>query len=81
MRNKKEIIDKFKIHQEDSGSYEVQIGLLNNQILNLVEHLKQHKKDFSSKRSLLRLIAKRKKLLRKLAEDSQRYQRFIEKLK
>lgn len=78
---KKQIIEKFKIHERDTGSYEVQIALLNEKILRMTEHLKRHKKDYCTKRSLLRLIAKRKKLLKKLAEDKERYQKFIEKLK
>lgn len=78
---KKKIIDKFKIHERDTGSYEVQIALLNEKILRMTEHLKRHKKDYCTKRSLLSLIAKRKKLLKKLGEDRERYQKFIEKLK
>ncbi len=77
---KLKIIKHFQIHEKDTGSYEVQLGLLEEKIKNLILHLKEHKKDFSAKRSLLRLVAKRRKFLKKLKEeDEERYQKFLEK--
>jgi small subunit ribosomal protein S15 len=60
---KKEIIDKYKLHDQDSGSPEVQIALLTERILMLTEHFKSHKKDHASRRGLLKLVGRRRKLL------------------
>ncbi len=60
---KKEVITKFRLHERDSGSPEVQIALLTERINNLTEHFRVHKKDFSSRRGLLKLVGRRRKLL------------------
>ncbi len=78
---KKEIIKDFGRHENDVGSPEVQIALLTKRIKILEEHLKSHKHDFSSKRRLLILIAKRKRLLDYLSQTNpERYQFVITKL-
>ena len=60
---KQEIIAKHKLHDEDSGSAEVQIALLTERIRQLTEHFQSHKKDHSSRRGLLKLVGRRRKLL------------------
>ena len=78
---KTKIIKKYKLHETDTGSPEVQVVLLTEEIKRLVLHLKSHSKDFHSKRGLLRMIAKRRKLLNYLKEeDTKRYNAFIEKI-
>ena len=61
--NKKDIISKFAINKNDTGSVEVQIAVISERIKNLTEHFKNHKHDNHSKRGLLQLVNKRKKLL------------------
>ena len=79
--NKKEAIDKFKVHSRDTGSTQVQIALLTDRINNLAEHFKTHKKDFHSRRGLLALVGRRRKLLAYLKKiDLKGYQKLIEKL-
>jgi small subunit ribosomal protein S15 len=78
---KTEIIKKYKLHQKDTGSPEVQVALLTEEINRLIAHLKKHPKDFHSKRGLLKMVAKRKKLLRYLErEDKKRYNTLIKKI-
>ncbi|RMG60250.1 MAG: 30S ribosomal protein S15 [Deltaproteobacteria bacterium] len=78
---KREIIEKFKTHEGDTGSPEVQIALLTARINEITEHLKVHKKDFSSRRGLLKLVSQRRRLLDYLKDrDSERYRRIIEAL-
>ncbi len=78
---KREIIEKFKTHESDTGSPEVQIALLTARINEITEHLKVHKKDYSSRRGLLKLVSQRRRLLDYLKErDSQRYKKVIEEL-
>jgi small subunit ribosomal protein S15 len=60
---KKQIIGKHKLHDQDSGSAEVQIALLTERIRQLTEHFQAHKKDHSSRRGLLKLVGRRRKLL------------------
>ncbi len=60
---KKVIIDKHKLHDQDSGSPEVQIALLTERIRMLTEHFQTHKKDHASRRGLLKLVGRRRKLL------------------
>lgn len=67
---KTKIIEKYKIHKADTGSAEVQIALLTEEIKELVLHLKSHPKDFHSKRGLLKMVAKRRKFLNHLKEES-----------
>jgi small subunit ribosomal protein S15 len=68
---KEKIIKKFKLHKEDTGSSEVQVALLTERIKELTEHLKINKKDNHSRRGLLKMVAKRKKLLRDIKSSSE----------
>lgn len=80
-QDSQEIIAKFKRHDSDTGSSEVQIALLTNRINYLTEHLKKHKKDFHSRRGLLLMVGKRRSLLNYLQKiDITRYRQIIEKL-
>ena len=79
--NKKEIISKFAINENDTGSAEVQIAVLSERITNLIEHFKNHKHDNHSKRGLLAMVNKRKKLLSYLfKKDETKYKDIIKKL-
>ncbi len=81
MTQKSEIIDKFKRHDKDTGSPDVQIALLTERINHLTEHFKVHKKDFHSRRGLLKLVGQRRRLLDYLKEsDLNRYRSLIESL-
>ena len=76
------IIKKFQTHKGDTGSPEVQIAILTREIEDLSEHLKIHKKDFHSRRGLLKMVGNRRRLLRYLqAEDAKRYEKLVDKLK
>ena len=78
---KSELIEQFRTHDGDTGSPEVQIALLTEHIKNLTEHLKQHKKDFTSRRGLLMMVGTRSKLLKYLRRrDPARYRSIIERL-
>lgn len=78
---KQEIIKKYQLHESDTGSPEVQIALLTERINRLNEHLQVHKKDFHSRRGLLKMVGQRRKLLNYLKEyDINRYRELIEKL-
>jgi small subunit ribosomal protein S15 len=80
-KSKKEVIQEFARTKQDSGSAEVQCAVITKQIDNLTEHLKVHKKDFSSKRGLLILVGKRRRLLDYLkAESAERYENLVKKL-
>ena len=80
--NKKKIISKFAINKNDTGSSEVQIAVLSERISNLIEHFKNHKHDNHSKRGLLAMVNKRKKLLSYLSKkDESKYQEIIKELK
>lgn len=79
--NKKEIIGQLKTHDADTGSPEVQVGLLTHRISYLTEHLKIHKKDHHSRRGLLMLVGRRRRLLNYVKKkDVQRYRSLIETL-
>lgn len=79
---KQKIIKKFQIEKGDTGSPEVQTALLTVQIDKLTEHLKAHKKDVHSRQGLLRMVAKRRRLLNFLKkENKRRYQTLIKSLK
>lgn len=79
---KDKIIEKFRIHETDTGSPQVQVAILTSEIKELVEHLKQHKKDFSSRRGLLKKVGERRKLLKYLErEDEKGHKNLLEKLK
>lgn len=78
---KEKIMAKYKLHERDTGSSEVQAALLTEQIDQLAKHLKKHPKDNHSRRGLLGMVSSRKKLLDYLSkEDSKRYNSIIKKL-
>ncbi|KMJ58680.1 30S ribosomal protein S15 [Sutcliffiella horikoshii] len=78
---KQELINEFKTHESDTGSPEVQIAVLTEQINNLNEHLRTHKKDHHSRRGLLKMVGKRRNLLTYLRnKDVTRYRELINKL-
>lgn len=79
---KEEIIKKYRTHKTDTGSAEVQIALLTEDIQNLTLHLKNHKQDNSSRRGLLKKVAQRRTLLNYLKrEDIKKYEVLVKKLK
>jgi small subunit ribosomal protein S15 len=81
VERKTEIVDNFKTHQKDTGSPEVQIAILSEKISYLTEHFKTHAKDHHSRRGLLRMVGKRRRLLDYLKDkDVARYKTVIEKL-
>ena len=78
---KKKLIEKFKEHVEDTGSAAVQIALLTERINYLTEHLKKHKKDFHSRRGLLILVGRRRRLLGYLkSKDPKSYEEITKEL-
>lgn len=78
---KTEIIDRFKKHEVDTGSPEVQIGILTERINVLTEHLKIHSKDHHSRRGLLMMVGHRRRLLQYLQrEDVERYRTVVKDL-
>ncbi|WP_153123788.1 30S ribosomal protein S15 [Peribacillus tepidiphilus] len=78
---KNAIINEFKTHENDTGSPEVQIAILTEEINNLNEHLRIHKKDHHSRRGLLKMVGKRRNLLTYLRnKDVTRYRELINKL-
>ena len=78
---KKALIDQYGTHATDTGSPEVQIALLSERIGHLTEHFKTHQKDHGSRRGLLMLVSKRRRLLDYLKKyDSERYKTVIQKL-
>ncbi len=80
-QDKKELINQYKLHDSDTGSPEVQIGLLTHRIQYLTEHLKVHKKDHHSRRGLLMLVGQRRRLLNYVKNnDIQRYRAILENL-
>ncbi len=79
---KQQIIEKYKLHEKDTGSPEVQIAILTERINQLNEHLKIHKKDHHSRRGLLKMVGQRRGLLNYLMKnDIKRYRDIISKLK
>ena len=78
---KAEIIKKYARHEGDTGSPEVQIAILTERIKNLTEHIKQNKKDLHSRRGLIGMVNKRRKLLNYLKRiDAERYKKIVEEL-
>lgn len=78
---KKELIEKFRVHDSDTGSPEVQVALLTHRITYLTEHVKVHKKDHHSRRGLLILVGQRRKLLNYVKnKDVNRYRTIIKDL-
>ncbi len=79
--SRRRIITKFRTHGKDTGSPEVQIALLSERIQQLTEHLKAHKNDHGSRRGLLTMVSKRRRLLTYLrGHDAERYKAVIQKL-
>jgi small subunit ribosomal protein S15 len=78
---KKEVIEKYKLHDKDTGSTEVQVAIMTARVAHLTEHLRENKKDHNSRRGLLKLVAQRRKLLDYLKSKSiDRYKKLIEAL-
>lgn len=78
---KTKLIEKYKLHNEDTGTPEVQIGLLTEEISRLQSHLKKHQKDIHSKRGLLKMVSKRRKFLNYLRDlDASRYNSILKKI-
>jgi small subunit ribosomal protein S15 len=82
-KNKKQETKKeFELHDKDSGSTDVQIGILSKEIDELAKHVATHRHDFSSKRGLLRKVSKRRKLLRYLEKTNRKnYEKIIKKIR
>lgn len=79
---KQSIMEKFRIHEKDTGSPEVQIALLTQRIKEITMHLKRHKKDVHSRYGLIKLVGRRRRLLRYLKrKDFERYKELLQKLK
>lgn len=78
---KKELIQKYQIHQQDTGSPEAQVAILTARIRQLTEHFQTHRKDYHSRHGLFRLVGKQRRLLRYLyKKDVTRYYRLINEL-
>ncbi|MBP6945162.1 30S ribosomal protein S15 [Patescibacteria group bacterium] len=81
-QKKKKIIEKFKTHATDTGSPQVQIAILSEEVKELTDHLKTHKKDFSSRRGLIKKVGERRRLMRYLKRtDNKAYDELMAKLK
>ncbi|PYQ51163.1 MAG: 30S ribosomal protein S15 [Acidobacteria bacterium] len=80
-QHKTDLISQYRTHNDDTGSPEVQIALLSNRITYLTEHFKSHAKDHHSRRGLLKLVGRRRRLLDYLKKtDQERYRSIIDKL-
>lgn len=78
---KQEIISEHQVHETDTGSVDVQVAMLTDRINSLTKHLQQNKKDYSSRRGLLKMIGQRKRLLAYLTkQDPEHYKALIQKL-
>ncbi len=71
-KKKQKIIEKFRTHESDTGSPQVQIAILSAEIEDLTEHLKQHKKDFSSRRGLIKKVHERHRLMKYLEREDEK---------
>ena len=81
-KHKDQVIENFKTHKSDTGSPQVRIALLTAEIKDLTKHLKDHKKDFSSRRGLLRKVSQRRRLLRYLERDDEKgFDKIVKALK
>ena len=81
LRKKQNVVKEFKAHDTDTGSPAVQVAILTKQIEELTTHLKKHRKDNHSRRGLLKMVGKRKKLLDYLSKkDNKTYNSLIKKL-
>jgi len=79
---KQKIVNSFALHEGDTGSPEVQIAILTEEIGKLSEHLKEHKRDNHSRRGLLQKVGKRRRLIQYLSEnEAERYDAFSKKIK
>ncbi len=79
--DKSDLINEYKLHEKDTGSPEVQIAILSRRIIDLTEHLKEHKKDHHSRRGLLKMVGQRRRLLAYLRNnDLGRYRNIVKKL-
>ncbi len=79
---KKRIIEKFKTHPTDTGSPQVQIAILTEEIKDLTEHLRTHKKDYSSRRGLIKKVGERRRLMKYLKrDDAKAYDELMSRLK
>ncbi len=80
-RKKQNIVKEYQVHKTDTGSSEIQIGLLTKQINELIDHLKHHPKDNHSRRGLLKMVGKRKRLLDYLNKSNPKnYNSLVRKL-
>lgn len=78
---KEVVVKELKTHEKDTGSPEVQVGIFSEQIKKLTDHLKKHKKDEHSRRGLLKMVGKRRRLLDYLKhKDDSRYEKIVKKL-
>lgn len=81
VEEKKTLIEKFKLHQSDTGSPEIQIALLSDRISHLTEHFRQHAKDHQTRRGLLKMVGQRRRLLAYLRRTNiERYRRVTKEL-
>lgn len=81
VKKKQKIIEKFRTHESDTGSPQVQIAILTTEIKDLTGHLKEHKKDFSSRRGLIKKVNERRRLLKYLErEDLKAYEKLTQSL-
>ena len=82
MESKSNTIEQFRLHDADTGSADIQVALLTSRINNLTEHLKINRKDISSRRGLLMMVSKRRRLLDYLnSKDNSRYVELTKRLK
>lgn len=78
---KQEIISNYRLHEQDTGSPEVQVAILTERIITLTDHLRTHKKDFHSRRGLLKMVGQRRALLNYIRNnDFERYRTLIKRL-
>lgn len=81
VENKEQTIQEYRTHDEDTGSPEVQVAVLTRRIAHLTEHLRTHKHDYHSRRGLLKMVGKRRRLLNYLQKnDVERYRSLISRL-
>ena len=81
VHNKEDTIEEYRTHEGDTGSPEVQVAVLTRRIAHLTEHLREHKHDYHSRRGLLKMVGKRRRLLKYLqSKDVERYRALIARL-
>lgn len=71
-KKKQKVIEKFRTHESDTGSPQVQIAILSAEIADLTDHLKEHKKDFSSRRGLIKKVHERHRLMKYLEREDEK---------